>query len=61
MKDDFLIVYKSFIELYTNETEISNNLKVPDLENMVSVVLHPFEAVKAFGELPNLYHLGRTL
>ena len=32
---------------------------VPDLENMVGVVVHPIQAVKAFDELQNLYEVSR--
>ena len=32
---------------------------VPDLENMVCVVVHPIKAEKAFDELQNLYKISR--
>ncbi|XP_018347289.1 PREDICTED: uncharacterized protein LOC108751551 [Trachymyrmex septentrionalis] len=40
------------------QTGTNNNQKVSDLENMVGVAVYPIQAVKAFGELPNLYEIS---
>ena len=38
-----------------SETITSNSLKVPNLVNMVGVVVHTIQDLKAFGEVLNLY------
>ncbi|GFW74699.1 acetoacetyl-CoA synthetase [Trichonephila clavipes] len=42
-------------------TGTNNNPMVPGLENMVGVALYPIQAVKAFGEGPNLCEVSRCL
>ncbi|GFW60723.1 hypothetical protein TNCV_570691 [Trichonephila clavipes] len=46
---------------YFGVTGTNNNPMVPGLENMVGVALYPIQAVKAFGEGPNLCEVSRCL